>query len=110
MDSKLFDLEGGGGSSSRSSTNTEEEGSSAQGGTCDDGLLFLPLVALVSLYLGYLVECWHSTTRLVLVSFRSFRYLLFLSLPGPFLCVSAVAAAGSVHYYALLGLCVWCLA
>ena len=80
MDSKLFDLEGGGGSSSRSSTNTEEEGSSAQGGTCDDGLLFLPLVALVSLYLGYLVECWHSTTRLVLVSFRSFRYLLSLSL------------------------------
>ncbi|KAH9400962.1 hypothetical protein TYRP_002544 [Tyrophagus putrescentiae] len=67
MDSKLFDLEGGGGSSSRSSTNTEEEGSSAQGGTCDDGLLFLPLVALVSLYLGYLVECWHSTTRLVLM-------------------------------------------
>lgn len=76
MDSKLFDLEGGG-SSSSSSTNTEEEGSRAQG-TCDDGLLFLPLVALVSLYLGYLVECWHSTTRLVLVSFRSFRYLLSL--------------------------------
>lgn len=50
MDNKLFEL------------SSEEENA------CKDGLVFLPLVCLVSLYLGYLVECWHSTTRLVLVS------------------------------------------
>ena len=35
---------------------------------CEEGLVFLPIVCMVSLYVGYLIECWHCTTRLVLVS------------------------------------------
>lgn len=35
---------------------------------CEEGLVLLPLICMVSLYGGYLFECWHCTTRLVLVS------------------------------------------
>ncbi|KAI2806180.1 hypothetical protein BLOT_005191, partial [Blomia tropicalis] len=34
---------------------------------CDESLSMLPIICMVMLYIGYLVECWHCTTRLVLV-------------------------------------------
>ena len=35
---------------------------------CEESLVLLPIVCMVSLYVAYLIECWHCTTRLVLVS------------------------------------------
>ncbi|XP_035214442.1 transmembrane protein 151B-like [Stegodyphus dumicola] len=33
---------------------------------CDDGYIYIPFAFMVMLYLVYLVECWHSSTRLEL--------------------------------------------
>ncbi|RWS02983.1 transmembrane protein 151B-like protein, partial [Dinothrombium tinctorium] len=34
---------------------------------CDDGYIYIPIVFVVMLYMVYLVECWHSSTRLELI-------------------------------------------
>ncbi|XP_064489757.1 transmembrane protein 151B-like [Ornithodoros turicata] len=34
---------------------------------CDDGYMYVPIALLFMLYLVYLVECWHCSTRLQLV-------------------------------------------
>ncbi|PRD28786.1 UNVERIFIED_CONTAM: transmembrane protein [Trichonephila clavipes] len=33
---------------------------------CDEGYIYIPVAFMVMLYLVYLVECWHSSTRLEL--------------------------------------------
>ncbi|RWS26499.1 transmembrane protein 151B-like protein, partial [Leptotrombidium deliense] len=34
---------------------------------CDDGYIYIPIVFVIMLYMVYLVECWHCSTRLELV-------------------------------------------
>ena len=38
----------------------------AHASPCDDGYIYIPVAFVVMLYLVYLVECWHSHTRIEL--------------------------------------------
>ena len=37
-----------------------------QASPCEDGYIYIPVAFVVMLYLVYLVECWHSHTRIEL--------------------------------------------
>lgn len=46
---------------------------------CEEGYVFIPVAFMAMLYLVYLVECWHCTTRLELAyKVKHFSYFSFL--------------------------------
>jgi len=54
-----------------------------QSSPCADSYVYIPVAFLVLLYLVYLVECWHSHTRIEVSRDRS----LFLTSIGEYLKV-----------------------